>query len=130
MSTCRGIEELDKPGNGSISVSTAPHVACAVPSGWARNLLLVTHSSLTDQRLQPYSKMYSASELKSVLDDNWPRGEVQTQIDVLDIECQVDHERHSIKWEQRVGDMKLLSYLSDVRLDASSPAVSWATLSN
>ena len=74
--------------------------------------------------------MYSASELKSVLDDNWPRGEVQTQIDVLDIEYQVDHERHSIKWEQQVGDMKLLSYLSDVRFDASSPAVSWAILSD
>ena len=77
--------------------------------------------------------MYSPSELKSVLDDNWPRGprgEVQTQIDVLDMEYQVDHERHSLTWEQRVGDMKLLSYLSDVRLDASSLAVSWAMLSD
>ena len=74
--------------------------------------------------------MYSASELKSVLDDNWPVGEVQTQVDVLDMEYQVDNERHSLKWEQRLGDMALLSYLSDVRLDALSPAVSWAILSD
>ena len=31
-------------------MSTAPHVACVVPSGWARNLLIVTHFSLTDRR--------------------------------------------------------------------------------
>ena len=62
--------------------------------------------------------MYSASELKSVLDNNWPGGEARTQVDVLDMEYQVDDERHSLKWEQRLGDMALLSYLSAVRLDA------------
>ena len=74
--------------------------------------------------------MYSASELKSVLDNNWPGGEVQTQVDVLDMEYHVDNERLSLKWEQRLGDMALLSYLSGVRSDARSPAVSWALLSN
>ena len=62
--------------------------------------------------------MYSASELKSVLDNNWPRGVAQTQVDVLDMEYQVDNERHALKWEQRLRDMVFLSYLSDVRVDA------------
>ena len=61
--------------------------------------------------------MYSASELKGVLDNDWPGGESQTQFDVLDMEYQVDNKRHSLKWEQRLGDMALLSYLSNVRLD-------------
>lgn len=74
--------------------------------------------------------MYSASELKSVLDINWPGGEVQTQVDVLDMQYQVDNERLWLNWEQRLEDMALLAYLSDVRLDALSPAVSWAILSD
>ena len=54
MSTCRGIEELGNLGNERhFRLSTAPHVACVVPSGWVRNLI-VTHFSLTDRRLQSY----------------------------------------------------------------------------
>lgn len=102
-----------------------------MPSGGERNLRVFcinhciqfaspigTHFSRTERRLQPYSRMYSASELKSVLHNNWPGGEAQTQVDVLDMEYQVDNERHSLKWEQRLGDTALLSCLSDVRVDA------------
>ena len=75
-------------------------------------------------------RLHSASELRNVLDDNWPVGEVQTLVDVLDMEYQIDNEHHSLNWEQRLGDMALLSYLSYVSLDALSPAVSWAICSD
>ena len=75
-------------------------------------------------------RLHSASELRDVLDDNWPVGEVQTRVDVLDMEYQIDDEHHSLNWEQRLGDMALLSYLSYVRLDALSPAVIWAICSD
>ena len=75
-------------------------------------------------------RLHSASELRNVLDDNWPVGEVQTRVDVLDMEYQIDNEHHSLNWRQQLGDMALLSYLLYVRLDALSPAVSWAICSD
>ncbi len=74
--------------------------------------------------------MYSVSELKNFLDNNWPLGEVQTQVDVLDMEYQVDNQHHSLNWEQGLGDMSFLSHLSNVGLDALTPAISWAMLSD
>ena len=112
-----------------------------MPSGW-RNLPLSALSasniefnllgagSLRLSHTLMNRRLHSASELRNVLDDNWPVGEVQTRVEVLDMEYQIDNEHCSLNWEQEIGDTALLSYLSYVRLDTLSSAVSWAICSD
>ncbi|KAK3174740.1 hypothetical protein OEA41_001986 [Lepraria neglecta] len=56
--------------------------------------------------------MHPQSEIKEVLDRNWPPQQAQTQIDVLDMEYHIGNQRRSVEWEQQLDDTSILKYLS------------------
>ncbi|KAL2054975.1 hypothetical protein ABVK25_004797 [Lepraria finkii] len=56
--------------------------------------------------------MHPQSEIKEVLDRNWPPQQAQTQIDVLDLAYHIDNQRRSVEWEQQIDDNSILKYLS------------------
>ena len=59
--------------------------------------------------------MHPQSEIKEVLDRNWPPQQAQTQIDVLDLAYHIGNQRRSVEWEQQIDDNSILKYLSYVR---------------